>query len=326
MAIEEKDRQKQRLARIQRRTGRALKELGVDLETVPVSDQEALEIAQRNADLLRQIGNRMRQRVPATAPTGERLAHAIEDPREIEVHPDQPKAHRFEFAIETLRDRMTSQAYEAAVRLRDVYLATEPASRVADPTAVGGSSDPAKRLAITERQERAGRELAWIMGRLDQPFRSCVRNFILEEKREGAERCLTVAEWGTKTARYAGDMARSSGATAIIMACARLATLWDLHDRHAREQCARTDRMMRSEIGARAAKHGWIVALWEWCHRKGRLPARQGEVDEIRAAHDTEVTRLRRLPPIELDRWQRRRERLVSVALVDNDQRCVRIA
>jgi hypothetical protein len=326
VAVTREDRQTQRLARIRRRTGRALKELGIDLETVPETDQEALEIAALNVDTLRAIGNRMRQRTPATAPTAERIAHAIEEPREIEVQPDQPKSHRIEWALEGIRDRMPSHAYDAAVRLQAVYLAAEPASRVADPTAVGGSSDPSKRLAITERQERAGRELSWIMGRLDQPFRSTVKNFILEAPREGAERCLTISEWGTKTARYSGDMARAAGATAIILACLRLATLWEVHDSQVREACAKTDRMMRSEIGWRAARDGWICALWDWCRRNDRLPTTQGEMDEIRASHDTDAKRLRGAPPIELDRWQRRRDRLISVAFRGFGDERVRVA
>jgi hypothetical protein len=231
-----------------------------------------------------------------------------------------------EWVLEGIRDRMPSHAYDAAVRLQTAYLAAEPASRVADPTAVGGSTDPSKRLAITERQERAGREFSWIMGRLDQPFRSTVKNFILEAPREGAERCLTISEWGTKTARYSGDMARAAGATAIILACLRLATLWEAHDSQVREACAATDRMMRSDVGRRAARGGWIVALWDFCRRNERLPQVQAEMDEIRASHDTDAKRLRAAPPIERDRWQRRTDRLTAIAFRDTDEQRVRVA
>jgi hypothetical protein len=311
-----RDQRRETLA--MQRMFRALARIGVDLQTVPATSREAIELADRNIAKLAEIERTMSRRTAPTAPTPERLAHAIDAPREIEVTPGQPVAHRFEWALEAIRDRLPSRNYDAAARLRDAFLASEPASRVADPTAVGGSSDPSKRLAITERQERASKELAWIMGRLDQPFRGIVKNFVLEIVKQGSERCLSVPEWGSRLTGHAGAAAaRAAGVAAIIMATARLATLWDAYDVTVREHCSKTDRMMRSVMGRRAAQGGWIIALWEFCHRKGRHPTTQGDVDMCRAAHDAQVKELRTLPPMELDRWHRRRDRLISVAFCE---------
>lgn len=303
---------------------RALARLGIDLETIPSTNGEAIDLARRNTDALRAIENAMRKKA-AFGPTPERVAHAVRPPREIEILPDQPKAYKFEWELEALRDKLTGRQYQAACRLRDAYEASQPASRVADPTAVGGSADPSKRLAIAEAQELAGRDLFAVRKRLARRARSVLWNFALEVPKLGSERCLTVAEWGARLTGYAGDMARAAGVVAILDACEHLADAYDDVDREAREQCARTDRLMRSEIGRRAAQGGWIVALWTWCHRKGRLPSVQGEVDEIRAMHDTDVKALRAAPPVDLDRWHRRRDRLTAIAFRD-DERRVRVA
>ncbi|WP_072389812.1 hypothetical protein [Hyphomicrobium sp. CS1GBMeth3] len=320
-------KERRRAAAVQRRTFKALQQLGVDLETVPASDRDAIAIGERNIAALNAAAARMRQVTHPTAPTPERVAHAISAPQEIEVTPGQPKAHRFAWALEDMRDRLSARQYESALWLRMTYLATRPASRVADPTAVGGSSDPSKRLPLTERQEIAGRDLDWVMDRIEQPFRSCIRNFVLEEIKQGSERCLTVAEWGARTTGLIGEKAsRAAGTAAIILACAHLANVKDAYDQWQSEQCSKTDRMMRSGIGHRAAHGGWIVALWDFCHRHGRLPKTQGEMDEIRASHDTDAVRLRTAPPIERDRWQKRSDRLTSVALRESDERRVRVA
>lgn len=303
---------------------RALARLGIDLETIPSTNGEAIDLARRNTDALRAIENAMRKKA-AAGPTPERVAHAVRPPREIEILPDQPKAYKFEWELEGLRDKLTGRQYQAACRLRDAYEASQPASRVADPTAVGGSADPSKRLAITEAQELAGRDLFAVRKRLARRFRSTLWNFVIEAPKLGSERCLTISEWGSRLTGYSGDMARAAGVVAILDACEHLADAYDDVDREAREQCARTDRLMRSEIGRRAAQGGWIIALWTWAHRKGRLPSVQGEVDEIRAIHDTDVKALRAAPPVELDRWHRRRDRLTAVAFRD-DERRVRVA
>lgn len=319
------DRERRRASLAFRRLNRALARLGIDLETVPANNRESHALAERNLARVRSIENELAKRVAPTAPTRERVRHAIVEPREIEIAPGQAKAHKFDWALDEIRDRLQGRRYEAAERLRDAYEASQPVSRVADPTAIGGAADPSKRLAITEAQEIAGRDLAWIMGRLDQPFRSCIKNFVLEQVREGAERCLTISEWGSKGTGYSGDMARAAGVQAIADALARLVTLWNAYDQDRGERCTKTDRLLCSEIGRRAARDGWIVALWDFCHRYGRQPATQGEVDECRAAHDAEATRLRSAPPIEMDRWLRRRDRLVSVAFRGFEDARVRV-
>jgi hypothetical protein len=320
--INGQSREERRASALMKRVFRALARVGVDLDSVPTSARDAIGLAERNIAALRAIEQQMSRRVHPTAPTPERIRHAITEPDAIEVHPDQPKAHQFVWALEEIRDRLSARQYEAALRLRLTYLARAGGSRVADPTAVGGSSDPSKRLPLTERQERAGRDLAWIMGRLDQPFRSCIRNFVLEEVRHGHERGLTIAEWGARATGLAGDRARrGAGIACIANACSRLANLWDAHDQWQREQCTTTDRMMRTTIGRRAARDGWICALWDFCHREKRLPAVQEEMDAIRAQHDTDVMNLRRLPPIEADRWRRRCDRLSALAFRDLDER-----
>ena len=321
--MQSEDRERRREAAAARRLFRALARVGVDLQTVPASAREAVDLIERNIAKVAEIERAMSRRVAPTAPTPERIAHAIGAPRQIEVTPGQAPAHRFEWALDGIRDRLSPRCYDAAVRLRELHLVTEPTSRIADPTAVGGSSDPSKRLALTERQEKAGRELAWIMARLDQPFRGVIRNFVLEVVKHGAERCLTVAEWGARATGYCGDMAKAAGVATIKDALARLATICDGYDVAVREQCSATDRLMRSDLGRRAARDGWIVALWTWCHKRGRLPATQGEVDEIRVIHDTDAKGLRCAPPIELDRWRRRRDRLTAIAFRAEDERRV---
>lgn len=307
---------------------RALARVGVDMETIPASNREALALAEQNITVLRRIEQQMNRRVGPTAPTPERIAHANEDPREIEINPAQAKAHQFDWIVEQIRDRLSGRQYEAAERLRDVSLMMEPRSRVADPTAVGGSSDPSKRLALTESQELASRQFHRVMGALVQPFRGIIQNFVLEQAKEGSERCLSVAEWGTRQTKYAGAMARAAGVTAIIMACARLAEAWEEFDDLNRERCTKTDRLMKSDIGRRAAQGGWILALWQWSHAHGRLPTLQGEIDRIRAIHDTDAKTLRTVPPVTLDRWHRRRDRLTAMAFRDegDDGQKVRVA
>lgn len=320
------DREQRRESVALRRMYRALARIGVDLQTVPATPREAVAIAERNIAKLSEIERVMSRRVAPTAPTPERVAHAVAPPREIEVTPGQAPAHRFEWALEGIRDRLSPRCYDAAVRLRELHLAAEPTSRIADPTAVGGSSDPSKRLALTERQEKAGREFAWIMARLDQPFRSVIRNFVLEIVKHGSERCLTINEWGVRATGYTdAAMAKAAGVATIKDALARLATICDGYDVAVREQCSATDRLMRSDLGRRAARDGWIVAFWTWCHKHGRLPRTQGEVDAIRVIHDTDAKNLRSAPPIELDRWRRRRDRLTAIAFRAADERRVTI-
>lgn len=326
MADQNDQKAARRASAAMRNMYRALGRLGIDLETIPSTNGEALEIMQRNVSALRVIEAAMRRKSVTSEPTPERVAHAVRPPREIEIRPDQPKAYKFEWALEGLRDKLTGRQYEAAMRLRDAWEAVQPKSRVADPTAVGGSSDPSKRLAITEQQEIAGRQLGAVRKRIERRFRSCLWNFALEVPKLGAERCLTVAEWGARFTGYAGDMARAAGVMAILDACEHLASAWDDVDYEAREQCAKTDRLMRTEIGRRAAQGGWIIALWSWCHIRGRLPSVQGEVDQIRAIHDTDVKNLRQAPPIEMDRWHRRRDRLTAIAFRDEDERRIRVA
>ncbi len=304
---------------------RALARLGIDLETIPSTNGEAIDLARRNTDALRAIENAMRKKAVSSGPTPERVAHAVRPPREIEILPDQPKAYKFEWELEALRDKLTGRQYQAACRLRDAYEASQPASRVADPTAVGGSADPSKRLAITEVQELAGRDLFAVRKRLARRFRSTLWNFVIEAPKLGSERCLTISEWGSRLTGYSGDMARAAGVVAILDACEHLADAYDDVDREAREQCARTDLLMRTEQGRLAARKGWAVAFWDFCRQHGRAPATQGEMDRCREIHDIDAKRLREAPPMERDRWQRRHDRYVAIAFRDADSR-VRVA
>jgi len=317
------ERQAQRLRVIRNRTYKTLRdELGIDVDVLVADDKAALAQAERNVAKLRQVGQRMRMGQSPTAPTPERRRHATAAPRTIEISPAQPVAHRFEWPLETIRDRLTSYQFEAAERLRAAYLDMQPRSAVADTTGAGGASDPSGRLAITEQMEFASREFHWIVGRLDRSMRRIVENFILESVPHGRERCLTIAEYGNKLSGMGGqNQGRAAGLTAIMLTCDRLGYLWHDYDGWKREQCLRTDRMMHSEIGQRAGRQGWIVALWAFCHRHHRLPNLQGEIDEIRNCHDREALRLRNAPPMELERYHRRRDRLTGIAFRDSDER-----
>lgn len=326
--ITEAERQERRARAIRNRTNRALAELGIDLESVPADDREALAQAERNVKRLREIGERMRRRGSPTDPTAERVRNSAVDVRSIEISPAEAKAHQFDWIVDIVRDRLSERQYKAAERLRDCYLAMQPRSAVVDPTGAGGSSDPTGRLAITEAQEIAARAFAWVTARLEPIFLGVIENFVLEKHPDGAERCLTLAEYGTKLTRMAGEnQGRAAGVMALKMACARLRALWWAYDAEQRERCHRTDRMMRSDIGRRAARDGWIVALWDWCHANGKLPATQGEVDRVRAAHNDMAMRLRLASPVELERHYRRRDRLISVAFrAFEDNRTARVA
>ncbi len=265
------ERARRREATATQRLFAALARLGVDLVTVPATAREALEILERNIGRLREIEREMSRRIPPTAPTPERIAHATTPPRVIEVTAGQDPAHRFDWALEGsvtgLHRGITRRPCAcASSRSHPSRRAGLPIRRPSAGLRIRQSVS-----AITERQEKAAREFHWVMSRLDQSLRGVVKNFVLEVVKHGPERCWTIAEWGAREVGYSGaDAAKAAGVATIKGACKRLATLFDAYDVSVREQCAKTDRMMRTDIGQRAARHGWIVALWTWCHRRGR--------------------------------------------------------
>jgi hypothetical protein len=317
-------RERQRVVSLHHKTRENLEALNVDVEGMFSENPVVLRRLHKASLDLREMHERMTRSnaVSPTAPTPERLRHSTGGVRAFEVNPALPKAHQVEWPLEVIRDRLSSFQYEAAERLRDAYLEMQPRSAVADTTGAGGASDPSSRLAITETMEFAGREFHWLMGRLETPFRRIVENFILERVPEGKERCMTIVEFGNRASKMGGDnQGRAAGVMAIMLACDRLNYLYHAYDSWKREQCHRTDRMMKSDIGQRAGRQGWICSLWDWCHRNGKLPQVQADVDLIRVRHDAEAVRLRNSPPMELERYHRRRDRLVSIAFRDEDER-----
>lgn len=323
------ERQAQRLRVIRNRTYKALREeIGIDVDLLVADDKAALAQAERNIAKLRQVGNRMRLGQAPTAPTAERRAHAPRSPREVEVNPATARAHRFDWSLETICDRLSSAQFEAAERLRNSYLLAQPRSAVADTTGAGGASDPSKRLAITEAAELASRDLRWVMDRIPtRVLHKAIKNFVLEEPiTTEPDRCLTFEEYGMRVSKYARDRGRAIAIRDIQHACDFLMHLWHARDAWHREQCHRTDRMVRSPIGQRAGRQGWICALWDWVHRNGRLPSTQADADECRARHDAEAHRLRMAPPMELERFHRRRDKLTAMVFRDDEAGRVRIA
>jgi len=321
------DKIRRQLEARRRRARANLVELGVDPQLFTSNDPAMLRKLDAACSELREMVARMKRAEPhkSTAPTQQRVAHAPEPPRAIDTGPNSAPAYRFDWQIDAVRDRIPARLYDAAVGLRDCYHAMQQRSAVADPTGVGGSSDPSRRLPLTEKQELSAREFCWITDRIEKHFRRCLENFVLEIVPFGSDRCMTIREWGAKVSRYAGDQAQSAGVASIIDALHRLASVTDAYSTWEREQCVATDRLMRSDIGRRAAAQGWIVALWIWSHAHRRLPTTQGEVDECRASHDATVKSLRSSSPMELERWMRRRDRLTGVAYRDDEKR-VRVA
>jgi hypothetical protein len=263
------------------------------------------------------------RRLPSssTAPTPERTAHANAPPREIGDNPAASKSHRFEWCIDTINDKLAQRQYGAAERFREKYFQAEPSSGVADTTGAGGASDPSKRLAITEAAELAAREVRWIADRLDGETKEIVNAFVLELAPPHTEKPLAIGDWSARRMKLGRDRAIGADIGLIRAACERLASLGAAYHAWQKEQCRRTDRMMRSPIGQRAGRQGWICSLWDWCHRNGRLPQLQGDLDAVRARHDAEAHRLRSAPPMQLERFHRRRDRLTSIAFRETDER-----
>jgi len=321
------ERAERRKRAIRNRMNRALGDLGVDVTSVPASDREAIDLADQNVRKLRSIADKMNVRRSPSDPTEERVRHAGVDPRAIEVQVDQPRAHKFDWIIDSIQEKLSARQYQAAERLRDRHEAMQAKSAVASLDGASTASDPSGRLPITEAQEIAAREFAWVTDRIEPIFMAALDAFVLEKPPEGADRCLTIAEYGTKVSKIAGEnQGRAAGVVAIKLACARLAALWWAYDSEQREQCARTDRLMRSEIGRRAAAQGWICALHDWCRKAGRLPATQGEMDTIRAIHNETAMRLRKASQLDVDRHTGRNNRLVAKALMDDACGRVRVA
>lgn len=219
--------------------------LNVDPEILRGSDPVASRKLAKQTQQLREMHSKMRRydEGGTTAPTAERRRHATSEPREIEVSPAMARAHHFDWPLEAIRNRLTADQYEAAERLRDAYLAMQPRSAVADPTGVGGASDPSNRLAFTERQEFAAREFEFIMRYLEGRYVSIVANFILEREQEGKQRCLTIIEYGNKLSGMSGPHAgKAAGLVAIILTCDRLRRLWNAYDDWEKERRRRAER------------------------------------------------------------------------------------
>ena len=149
---------------------------------------------------------------------------------------------------------------------------------------------------------------------------------LLEVEPDGAERCLTLEEWGTQMTKFGRDRNYGAGVVSVILACTRLTALWHAHDAWCREQCAKTDRLMRSDLGRRAARDGWICSLWDYCRASGKLPETQGQVDLIRAQHNDAALKRRRSGPAMLDKWLQRENRLMALTVRADEHGRVRMA
>jgi hypothetical protein len=241
----DEQRQRRHLVSLQQKTRANLEALDVDVDAMFKGDAVALRQVHKASQQLREMHDRMQRpdSVGPTSPTRERRSHATSDPREIEINPASPPAHRFEWPLEGIRNRLTEDQFKAAERLREAYLTMQPRSAVADPTGVGGASDPSSRLAFTERQEIAAREYEWCMRYLDGRYVSIVANFVLEREPEGKQRCLTIVEYGNKLSGMSGPHAgKAAGLVAIILTCDRLRRLWNAYDEWDKERRRKAER------------------------------------------------------------------------------------
>lgn len=322
------DKLASKAARLRKQNLARLEALNVDPGMLQSEDPVQQRKLSKAVQQLEDTAVLMRQRrLPSatTAPTPERMAHATSEPRIIQPNQAVSPAHQFDWLLDTpaLRNKLSTWQYQAANRLRDCHLKMQPRSAVADTTGTGGASDPSGRLVMTETQEIAARQYGWVMRKLseDHVIHGIVENFVLEVNPEGRERCLTLQEYGYKLAKIGGEnQGRAAGITALIVACDRLNAVWRAYRRYEREQCVRTDLMMRSAIGRRAGAQGWINALWRWCREHGQLPEFQGDIDLIRARHDEEARRLREAPPAEQEAAFHKANERVAIAFRDETE------
>lgn len=325
--ISDDERHERRKRAIANRTNRALAAIGVDIANVPANDRDALAQADRNVRRLNDIGEQMRRGGSPTDPTLGRRAHAGAAPRVIDMGPTDAKAHHFEWVLDAIRERLTTRQYEAAERLRNCHLNMQPSSAVASLSGAGGSSDPTGRLPMTETQELARRQFEWIMARIPTvELRQAIENFVLERSiYSDGKQAMSLEDYGTRVCKFGRDRNRAAAIRDVVQACAMLDHLWHSRETERKEQCARTDQLMRSDVGRRAGVEGWICALWDWCFTNKRLPKNEKEIGVIRENHDAKARLLRRTPQLVIERWYQRRDRLTAFAFRHADER-VRMA
>src|SRR5262249_30286839 len=131
------------------------------------------------------------------------------------------------WAIDEVADLLTAQEYEAAERFHWAYTTRLSHGKIGNYGDGGNASDPARRLALTPDQQKAGREWAMWSRRTPPGLRPILNNFVLGLAPRNAEKPLSRAEFGKLYGQCKGDhQARGVADGAIKAACATLAATW----------------------------------------------------------------------------------------------------
>jgi hypothetical protein len=163
-------------------------------------------------------------------PTRELVRHKGEAPviEEFDIVDGKPEPlrtarHRWEWPVDRIRHIIAADHYNAAERYRWAYETSQGNARIGDYGDGSGRSDPARRLALTPEQERAGRIWNVMNININPAVRLIAWNFILELPPRGWERPLTAVEFGHEYGRTTNE-SRARGITegALITACAVL--------------------------------------------------------------------------------------------------------
>lgn len=321
----EAQRKRRHIVSLHKKTRENLEALNVDVDAMFREDPVELRKVHKATLSLREMHERMRRASgdQSAAMTPQRQAHSPVSVRPIDIGPNQAPAQKFDWVLDGLRDRLSTRQYEAAERLRKAWDAMQPKSAVASLEGAGGGSDPMGRLPLSEAQEIAARDVAWVMDRLPtSELRQAVENFVLERSPFGDDGGpLSLEDYGSRICKFGSLRNRVAAIRDVVHACAFLDHLWHMRAIERKHQCARTDLLMRSEIGRRAGREGWICALWDYAYVNGRLPKTDGEVAIILTNHDSKARAIRQAPQMVAERFYQRRDRLTALAFRVRDER-----
>ena len=232
-----------------------LLELRIEKNNVPpeklLQARKALERAPQNiAAHKRALADVMSRKPPvwSTDPTPERRRHSAEAANEIVIVPHAGPvkatiAHRFKWPVDQLAHLLTIHEYQAAERCRDAYYNRMGHPKIGSYNDAGDQQNPARRLPITQTQERASREWRVFRDRIPRGLRPVIDNFVLEIPPRGAARPLSRAEFGKLYGRCKGDQqARGVSDGALRTACVVLAAVWAEYEDWLRQQRDRISR------------------------------------------------------------------------------------
>ena len=134
---------------------------------------------------------------------------------------------RFNWPIDAIVDLITGQEYEAADRFRWAYEARIKHAKIGSYGGLGGSSDPARRLALTPDQQKAGLEWQMWDRRIPPAIRPILDNFVLELQRKGDKPPLSRVEFGKLYGRCKHEhQARGMSNGMLKVALGVLAAIW----------------------------------------------------------------------------------------------------